>query len=64
MTLTLTLPLTPNLTQGFFMARCLSPLLRRAAAQPTHAAALTALHLPWPKFHSPSRGTGARMRMP
>tara|TARA_B100000795_G_C22503263_1_gene324799 strand:+ start:337 stop:477 length:141 start_codon:yes stop_codon:yes gene_type:complete len=46
------------------MARCLSPLLRRAAAQPTHAAALTALHLPWPKFHSPSRGTGARMRMP
>lgn len=32
-------------------------------AEPLHdpTSSITALHLPWPKFHPPSRGTGARM---
>eukprot|EP00966_Prymnesium_polylepis_P244338 5651060-Prymnesium_polylepis.1 len=62
--------------QGYFMARCLAEELAdgRAATSAGAGAAvqdvepastrpgvLTALHLPWPKFHPPSRGIGARM---
>ncbi|KAL1519126.1 hypothetical protein AB1Y20_003389 [Prymnesium parvum] len=60
--------------QGFFMARCFAdelnatqkPAQQRARSRGAPAASapvwiLTALHLPWPKYHPPSRGIGARM---
>lgn len=41
--------------QGYFFAQCLEQ------PQPNEVTQVgTALHLPWPKFHVPSRGTGAR----
>ena len=42
--------------QGYFFARCLAT--PRLDAPPTSVG--TALHLPWPKYHPPSRGSGAR----
>uniref|UniRef100_A0A7S3AX27 Uncharacterized protein n=1 Tax=Haptolina ericina TaxID=156174 RepID=A0A7S3AX27_9EUKA len=50
-------PLPPELaSRGRRAAREVDPV------DPMHDAAktITALHLPWPKFHPPSRGTGAR----
>ena len=54
--------------QGYFFARCLVPPIGSAPAstgsrsdtvKPVRLA--TALHLPWPKFHPPSRRHGARL---
>lgn len=54
--------------QGYYLARCLALETRAlrdngadapTAGKNTHAATL--LHLPWPKFHVPSRRFGARL---